>query len=226
MMSSSKKRSSFQITSITSEPDQTPAVQSAPSLVLTILQSEASSCGRQGSSSQPTTPSLKRKYISHDALGQGAGSSSRFRVVRLAVGGASGGGRAEPYRRGRWTCTDITERPEGAGIRRVMDSMRHAHSLESLEMIGGDRHRGWVHSQDTTHLLAQPMGDGPPPPSPRPRIAPPPLRLDVDAAGRVNKHHLYSEQQSLSQTVPVLSLSSGCPSLSPARPLLARTIQP
>lgn len=156
-MSGGKKRSSFQITSITSDPNQTPAGQSAPSMVLNLLQSEASSCSRQGSSSQPTTPSLKRKYISHDAQGQGAGSSSRFRVVRLSVGGAGGGGRGEPYRRGRWTCTDFVERPERAGIRRVMDSMRYAHSLESLEMIGRDRDRGWVHSQDTSHLLAQPI---------------------------------------------------------------------
>lgn len=225
-MSGGKKRSGFQITSVTSDFNlQTPAGQSAPSVVLPILQSAASSCGTlQGSSSQPTTPSLKRKYISHDASGQGAGCSSRFRVVRLAVGGAGSVGRGEPYRRGRWTCTDFMERQEVAGFRRVMDTMRHAHSLESLEMIGRDIERGGVHSQDTAHLLAQPIrgrqGAGlvlrsgppspthqepinirlldriepmgvqgfdstPPPPSPRPRNVPPPLRLDVDAAGRV-----------------------------------------
>ncbi|XP_078138390.1 TSC22 domain family protein 4 [Centroberyx gerrardi] len=214
-MSGGKKRSGFQITSVTSDFNETPTSQSASS-VLTVLQS---SSGPQGSSSQPTTPSLKRKYASQDASGQGAGSS-RFRVVRLA------GGRGEPYRRGRWTCTDFLERQEGAGFRRVMDSMRHAHSLESLEMIGLDRERGGagvhVHSQGTSHLLAQPIrGEGaglvlrsgppspmhqepinirlldskqpmggraldstPPPPSPRPRNIPPPLRLDVDAAGR------------------------------------------
>lgn len=95
-----------------------------------------------------------------------------------------------------------------------MDSMRHAHSLESLEMIGRDREGGWVHSQDTSHLLAQPikgreevhssppsptlldqkqpkrlqgLDSAPPPPSPRSRKPPPPLRLDVDAEGRVRK---------------------------------------
>ncbi|XP_044040153.1 TSC22 domain family protein 4 [Siniperca chuatsi] len=223
-MSGGKKRSGFQITSVTSDFNQTPAGQSFPSVVLTVLQSAASfSCSPQGSSSQPTTPSLKRKYISHDASGHGAGSSSRFRVVRLAVGGASSGGRAEPYCRGRWTCTDFMERQEGAGFSQVIDTMRHAHSLESLEMIGRDIDRGGVHSQDTAHLLAQPIrgreGAGfmlrswtpslthqepinirlldskdpmgvqgfnstPPPPSPRPRNVPPPLRLDVDAAGR------------------------------------------
>ncbi|XP_059211378.1 TSC22 domain family protein 4 [Centropristis striata] len=212
-MSGGKKRSGFQITSVTSELNQ-----SAPGAVPTVVQSGASPRSAQGSSSQPTTPSLKRRYVSHEAAGLGC--SSRFRVVRLAVGGA--GGRGEPYCRGRWTCTDFLERQEGAGLRRVMDTMRHAHSLESLEMIGRDMDRGGVHSQDTAHLLAQPirgrelglvarsglsspspqqpisirlpdqqepMGalgsdSAPPPPSPRPRTIPPPLRLDVDAAGR------------------------------------------
>ena len=221
-MSGGKKRSGFQITSVTSDFNQTPVGQSASSEVLSAIQSAASYS--QGSSSQPTTPSVKRKYVSHDAPGPGVGCSSRFRVVRLAVSGAGGGGRGEPYRRGRWTCTEFVERQEGVGFRRVLDTMRHAHSLESLEMIGRDRDRGGVHSQDTAHLLAQPIrgregaglvlrsgppspthqepinirlldrtepmgGQGlscsPPPPSPRPRLIPPPLRLDVDAAGRV-----------------------------------------
>uniref|UniRef100_UPI0037E8192F TSC22 domain family protein 4-like n=1 Tax=Semicossyphus pulcher TaxID=241346 RepID=UPI0037E8192F len=222
-MSCGKKRSGFQITSVTSDFNQTQTSQSASSVVLSILQSAASSsCSPQGSSSQPTTPSLKRKYISHDASGQGAGCSSRFRVVRLAVGGTGSGGRGEPYHRGRWTCTDFMERQEGTGIRRVMNTMRHAHSLESLELIGRDIDGVGVHSQDTAHLLLQPVKGReaglvlrsgppspthqepiniglldckepmvikgfdftPPPPSPRPRNIPPPLRLDVDAAGR------------------------------------------
>ncbi|KAM9836782.1 TSC22 domain family protein 4 isoform 2-T3 [Aulostomus maculatus] len=232
--SGGKKRSGFQITSVTSDFNQTPAGQSAPSVILTVLQSAAASCSPQGSSSQPTTPSLKRKYISHDSSGQGVGSSSRFRVVRLSGGGAGGGGRGESYRRGRWTCTDFVERQEGAGFRRVMDSMRQAHSLESLEMIGRDRDRGGVHSQDATQLLSQPVRgrvgagvhSGPPSPtqvpimvhllddkepktldsapplhSPRPRNTPPPLRLDVDAAGRA-----------------VLRLSRSQPSSPPAGP--------
>ncbi|XP_070710903.1 TSC22 domain family protein 4-like [Pempheris klunzingeri] len=237
-MSGGKKKSGFQITSVTLDFNQTPAGQSAPSGVLAVLQSAASSsCSPQGSSSQPTTPSLKRKYLSQHASGQAAGSSSRFRVVRLAVGRAGGGGRSQPYRRGRWTCTDFMERQEEAGFRRVMDTMRHAHSLESLEMIGRDIDRARVHSQDTAHLLAQPIrgreGAGlvlrsgppspthlapiniqllepmgaqrvdstPPPPSTRPRNILPPLRLDVDAAGR-----------------SVLRLSHSQPSSPPAGP--------
>lgn len=147
-----KKRSGFQITSVTSDFNQ-----SAANVILTIVQSPTASAGLQGSSSQPTTPSLKRKHVSHDATGQGACSSSRFRVVRLTGGGASGGGRSDSYRRGRWTCTDFVEQQEGAGLRRVIDSMRHAHSLESLEIIGRERDRGGVHSQDTAHLPTQPI---------------------------------------------------------------------
>jgi hypothetical protein len=75
-----------------------------------------SGCSSQGNSSQPSSSSLLR-------------SSSRFRVIRLATG------RAEPYCRGRWTCRDFLESEEGAGLRRMMESMRHAHSLESLDII-------------------------------------------------------------------------------------------
>lgn len=154
-MSGGKKRSGFQITSVTSDFKHTPNDQSPRSDVLTDLTSKASTCSQQGSSSQPTTPSLKRKYVSHDASAQDA-ACSRFRVVRLAVTG-SAGGRGKPYRRGRWTCTEFMEWQEGVGFRRVLDTMRHAHSLESLEMIGREAGRGEVHSQGAAHLLSQPM---------------------------------------------------------------------
>lgn len=153
-MSGGKKRSGFQITSVTSDFKQTPNDQSAPSTALTA---QGSAHSLQGSSSQPTTPSLKRRYASHDASAQEAGCS-RFRVVRLAVSGPGGGsGRGKPYHRGRWTCTEFMEREEALGIRRVLDTMRHAHSLESLEMIGRDADRGGVHSQGAPHLLCQPV---------------------------------------------------------------------
>ncbi|XP_029943293.1 TSC22 domain family protein 4-like [Salarias fasciatus] len=144
-MSFGKRSSGFQITSVASDVSQSQAGLFTPSLVLNLLQSD--SC-LQGSSSQPNSPSLKRKYSSHDAPG------SRFRVVRLAVGSASGGVRDESYHRGRWKCLDLKERQEGTGFRQVMDSMRHAHSLESLEMIGCNRLKGRVLSQETAHLSA------------------------------------------------------------------------
>ncbi|XP_037548742.1 TSC22 domain family protein 4 [Nematolebias whitei] len=158
-MSGGKKRSGFQITSVTSDSSQptSPAGRTSPSMVQTIQPDPFSIRHILGSSSQPTTPSPTRKNISHDASGQGVGCSSRFRVVRLTGGGAGQGGRSKSYQRGRWTCMEFMERPKEAGFRRVMDSMRHAHSLESLEMIGRDKERGGVHSQDTTHMLTKPV---------------------------------------------------------------------
>ncbi|XP_045557666.1 TSC22 domain family protein 4 isoform X2 [Salmo salar] len=176
-MSGGKKRSGFQITSVTSDYTQSsgeapPPAQassqsnrSPPSSSQSTASSQPGPAHQQGSTSQPTTPLSLRKYNSQDATGQG----SRFRVVRL------GQGHGEPYHRGRWTCTDFLEREEGLGLRRVMDSMRHAHSLESLEGIGLERGGGGaagrllgnvralrtghlVHSQGTSHLLAQPIG--------------------------------------------------------------------
>lgn len=209
-MSGSKKRSGFQITSVTSDINHTPGKRVPPSALLSIVQAAVSS----GSSSQPTTPTSKRKFISHDTSGHGAGCS-RFRVVRLAVGGAGGNRRGEPYSRGRWTCTDFLELKEGTRFKRLMDTMRHAHSLDSLQMIGREpesgrdpthRHTNPVRGRDgpgltlhsgppspthqepiSLHLLHSREGTGTPPllPPPRPRILPPPLRLDVDASGRV-----------------------------------------
>ncbi|KAM9834537.1 TSC22 domain family protein 4-like isoform X2 [Syngnathus typhle] len=143
-MTCEKKRSGFQITSVTSDLSQSWAGQSAPGVILTVVQASSASRSPRGSSSQPTTPSLKRKHTSHDALGQGASASSRFRLVRLAGGGTGGRGHGDTYGRGRWMCTDFTE-----GLKRVMDSMRHAQSLESLESV-----RGAVHSP------SQPIRDG------------------------------------------------------------------
>lgn len=209
-MSGSKKRSGFQITSVTSDINHTPGKQVPRSALLSIVQAAVSS----GSSSQPTTPTSKRKFISHDTLGHGAGCS-RFRVVRLAVGGAGGNRRGEPYCRGRWTCTDFLELKEGTRFKRLMDTMRHAHSLDSLEMIGREpesgrdptqRHTNPVRGRDgpgltlhsgppspthkepiSLHLLhsREEMGSPPLLPPARPRILPSPLRLDVDASGRV-----------------------------------------
>ncbi|KAK2886062.1 hypothetical protein QQF64_020182 [Cirrhinus molitorella] len=241
-MSGGKKRSGFQITSVTSDYNQgsgenhaaellspgsqratppsartpahgrSPGSQSAsPTQILSngLSLRQNPALQTQQSSSQPTTPVTARKQSSLDA-----GGASRFRVVRLDQGPG------EPYKRGRWTCVDVMEREvEERGLRRVIDSMRHAHSLESLETVGlggaegavgGARlkplgvHTGhMVHSQGTTHLLTQCRADsahsGPPSPThvpydtqpilspntPRTRNIPAPLRLDMDAVGKL-----------------------------------------
>lgn len=224
--------------------------QSSPNGPSPFLALSPTSLQMDRSSSQPATPVLSRRPSAADQHGSGgggggssslssSGGASRFRVVRL------GQGLGEPYRRGRWTCVDQLERPEPEPrLRRVLDSMRHAHSLESLETVGlesggiggavagaalkplglarglrgvADAMGPVVHSQGTSHLLAhhqpqQPqrrLGEGagagalsgPPSPThaspepphllmpatPRMRNIPPPLRLDVDAAGKVVK---------------------------------------
>ncbi|XP_054608502.1 sperm acrosome developmental regulator-like isoform X2 [Dunckerocampus dactyliophorus] len=141
-MNCEKKRSGFQITSVTPDSGHTSnSSQPPPGMILTVIQSTATSSSPGGSSSQPTTPSLKRKYISHDALVQGC-SSSRFRLVRLAGSSPSSRGHGDTYRRGRWMCKDLVEQPQGVGLMPVMDSIRHAHSLESLESISRETGRG------------------------------------------------------------------------------------
>nr|XP_057923635.1 TSC22 domain family protein 4-like [Doryrhamphus excisus] len=141
-MNCERKRSGFQITSVTPDSGHTSiSSQPAPGMILTVIQSTTTSSSPGGSSSQPTTPSLKRKYISHDALVHG-GSSSRFRLVRLAGSGSSIRGHGDTYRRGRWMCTDLVEQSQGVGLKSVMDSIRHAHSLESLDSISRETGRG------------------------------------------------------------------------------------
>ncbi|KAK1153318.1 TSC22 domain family protein 1-like [Acipenser oxyrinchus oxyrinchus] len=92
----------------------------------------------------------------------------RFRLVKLDPG------LREPYKRGRWTCVDFYDRDsENQAVSKILDSMRHAHSLESLEGLGlassaagskrnhkplfmtptPNQHH-LVHSQGTTHVLA------------------------------------------------------------------------
>uniref|UniRef100_A0A671M756 TSC22 domain family protein 4-like n=1 Tax=Sinocyclocheilus anshuiensis TaxID=1608454 RepID=A0A671M756_9TELE len=228
-MSGGKKRSGFQITSVTLDYNQgsgeshpaellSPGTQRAtppsarnpahgrsprsqtasPTQILSngLSLRHNPTLQTQQSSSQPATPITARKQSSLDG-------ASRFRVVRLDQGPG------EPYKRGRWTCVDVMEREaEECGLRRVIDSMRHAHSLESLETVGlggaegavvgarlkplGVQAGHMVHSQGTTHLLTQCRTDsahsGPPSPThdtPRMRNIHAPLRLDMDAVGKL-----------------------------------------
>ncbi|KAF5885604.1 TSC22 domain family protein 4-like, partial [Clarias magur] len=213
-MSGGKKRSGFQITSVTSDVGGSPASTipgngslpplgdgahsdstqtrdlTTPSSVLlngtAFLHAVSPALLTQQSSSQPSTPVTMRKQRSLDQAGTGGGAS-RFRVVRL------GQGLGEPYKRGRWTCVDVKERePELHGIRRVMDSMRHAHSLESLETVGlgGAEGEGvvtlkslkelraghLVHSQGSTHLMAHSSPPSPTHTEHETRLLSPPLQ--------------------------------------------------
>ncbi|XP_076850624.1 TSC22 domain family protein 4-like [Brachyhypopomus gauderio] len=231
-MSGGKKRSGFQITSVTSDYNQSvgesrvPGASSPESSVSPLLSNGAQrdpTCPGvfngptfsrtlsptfqiHQSSSQPSTPVTVRKQGSLDQAGAGGGAS-RFRVVRLVQGPG------EPYKRGRWTCVDVMEREvEERGLRRVIDSMRHAHSLESLETVGlggpegavggallkplsvrGLRVGHMVPSQDPVHQLIGYRTDtahsGPPSPTHTHRdthlLSPPPRTPDTPRARKI-----------------------------------------
>ncbi|KAG7323528.1 hypothetical protein KOW79_013230 [Hemibagrus wyckioides] len=266
-MSGGKKRSGFQITSVTSDVGESPASkipvtqdlndsppplcdgprrdsahskdQTTPSTIVLngpafLLHTLSPTLLTQQSSSQPATPVTMRKQRSLDQAVTGGGVS-RFRVVRL------GQGLGEPYKRGRWTCVDVMERePELHGVRRVMDSMRHAHSLESLETVGLGRPEGeggvtlkslkelraghMVHLQGSTHLMAH---SGPPSPThtethllspplhtpdtPRTRKIPPPLHLNMSGANKLRA----TRSQPTSPGPPASQDSLFHPSLTP-----------
>ncbi|XP_064207362.1 TSC22 domain family protein 2-like isoform X1 [Anguilla rostrata] len=122
--------------------------------------------------SQPCSPLSVRKQVDLEQGGASCWlpmsspqSPSRFRVVRL------GQGLGEPYCRGRWTCTDFLERDglDRGGLQRVMESMRHAHSLDSLEvegfaMPGGEgpvfRPLVQVNALNTRHMVSLPGAVG------------------------------------------------------------------
>ncbi|XP_029436349.1 TSC22 domain family protein 4 isoform X3 [Rhinatrema bivittatum] len=109
-------------------------------------------------SSTPGSP------VSHQ--GPVASCSSRFRVVKLDQGSG------EPYKRGRWTCVDFYDRDvDSHTISKILDSMRHAHSLDSQLEVASLCHKPvtqfcpqpqgkghgptFVHSQGTAHLVLQ-----------------------------------------------------------------------
>ncbi|XP_077146883.1 TSC22 domain family protein 2 isoform X2 [Ranitomeya variabilis] len=77
-----------------------------------------------------------------------AACSSRFRVIKLDHGSG------EPYRRGRWTCTEYYDRDsDGSVITRTADSIRHHdHTAErdsGLGQTGGSVHAGHGPESDT-----------------------------------------------------------------------------
>lgn len=54
--------------------------------------------------------------------------TSRFRVIKLDHG------TGEPFRRGRWTCTEFYEKDsEGSAVSRTVDSIRHASAATTLD---------------------------------------------------------------------------------------------
>ncbi|XP_040284016.1 TSC22 domain family protein 2 isoform X2 [Bufo bufo] len=90
---------------------------------------------------QEATPTSVAPAASPSPAASTAACSSRFRVIKLDHGSG------EPYRRGRWTCTEYYDRDsDGTVITRTADSLRHyEHAAErdsGLGATGGSVHAG------------------------------------------------------------------------------------
>lgn len=78
--------------------------------------------------------------------------TSRFRVIKLDHG------TGEPFRRGRWTCTEFYEKDsEGSVVSRTVDSIRHASA--TLDPAA-DRDSGLGHTGGSVVALATHSGQG------------------------------------------------------------------
>lgn len=134
-MSGGKKKSGFQITSVTSDYEQKEAplggeARGPPSSKVargpaTAQEADlAEEDGQQVPRNGPSAPSSPGAAPSSQG--------SRFRVVKLDQGSG------EPYRRGRWTCRDFYEQElEHHLAGRLVESARHPQSLDSrLEVAG------------------------------------------------------------------------------------------
>ncbi|XP_042354042.1 TSC22 domain family protein 2-like isoform X2 [Plectropomus leopardus] len=79
--------------------------------------------------------------------------TSRFRVIKLDHG------TGEPFRRGRWTCTEFYEKDsEGSAVSRTVDSIRHA-SAATLDPAA-DRDSGLGHTGGSVVAPAAHSGQG------------------------------------------------------------------
>ncbi|XP_007442655.1 TSC22 domain family protein 4 [Python bivittatus] len=143
-MSVGKKKSGFQITSVTSDYEQkegppgggAKGSSARPAMVAADEANPTEDGNPQANGgirpkngpSAPSSPGLAPLFPSSI----GGTSSSRFRVVKLDQG------LGEPYKRGRWTCRDFYEQEiDHHLVGRLADSARHPQSLDSrLEVAG------------------------------------------------------------------------------------------
>lgn len=141
-MSVGKKKSGFQITSVTSDyeqkeglpggdlkgPSARPAVADGASPTGDGGDQANGGVGPKNGPLAPGSPGLAPLFPGSI----GGISSSRFRVVKLDQGSG------EPYKRGRWTCRDFYDQEIDHHLAgRLADSARHPQSLDSrLEVAG------------------------------------------------------------------------------------------
>uniref|UniRef100_A0A8D0G573 TSC22 domain family member 4 n=1 Tax=Sphenodon punctatus TaxID=8508 RepID=A0A8D0G573_SPHPU len=170
-MSGGRKKSGFQITSVTSDYEQqemppapggenkslaSPKAQRGPAHADGAEPAEKHSQSVNGGAGPKNGPSAPSSPGAPPFQGPvGAAGSSRFRVVKLDQG------LGEPSKRGRWTCLDFYDRdPDHHAAGRLLDSARHPHSLDSRLEVSGfvpkplspfspqpQRRAGYLHSQ-------------------------------------------------------------------------------
>ncbi|XP_074047180.1 TSC22 domain family protein 2 isoform X2 [Macrotis lagotis] len=124
-----------------------------------------------GSASAPAAAAAAASSSASSAAAAACGS--RFRVIKLDHGSG------EPYRRGRWTCTEYYD-ADGAALSRTGDCIRHGAAPEP----GPERDSGLGATGGSSAQAAQgpdPGGDGGPA-QPPPGTPPPPF--GAYAAGR------------------------------------------
>nr|XP_056719145.1 sperm acrosome developmental regulator [Euleptes europaea] len=131
-MSGGKKKSGFQITSVTSDYQPKEGGSARPPHEADAGEGEGpqpkeEAAARNGPSA-PGSPGAQPPSFQ----GPGGVAGSRFRVVKLDQGSG------EPYKRGRWTCRDFYEQEADQPLGgRLADSARHPQSLDSrLEVAG------------------------------------------------------------------------------------------
>lgn len=160
-MSGGKKKSSFQITSVTTDYDGpgSPGASDSPAPMAPTGPPPRLPNG------EPNPDPGGRSTPRNGSPPPGA-PASRFRVVKLPQG------LGEPYRRGRWTCVDVYERDLEPPISRLLEGIRGAsggtggRSLDSrLELaslgLGAPMPQSGLSQGPTSWLRPPPTSPGP-----------------------------------------------------------------
>lgn len=133
--------------------------------------------------------------------------TSRFRVIKLDHG------IGEPFRRGRWTCTEFYEKDsEGSAVGRTADSTRHAGATVDPAADAGIGHTGGSGVAPSPQP-GQGFGSGPDS-SPRMQL------MDTVSQQPVHPQSNSGRVQGVSGLTPPSAFSSSKPAAVPAQPAL------
>ncbi|XP_048860015.1 TSC22 domain family protein 2-like isoform X2 [Brienomyrus brachyistius] len=119
-----------------------------PSAPVGVMQQPASLAGAAHMTAPVSQPAAVTPAAS--SVANASSCSSRFRVIKLDHGSG------EPFRRGRWTCTEFYER-DSEVITRTVDSIRHGNALDH----GAERDSGLGATGGSVAALAAHSTQGP-----------------------------------------------------------------